>query len=116
MTKTVDRRLAFALFFVAIFVLCQVMPLTQRRQVIHCSLADYNQISEQFLTTYGAPLPVVGFHTTTDCFGNPTPNISDFYFSIEGLLVDILFAVVLGILPYFSFWLVQRFRRHNNAE
>lgn len=116
MRKFINRRLALTLFFVAVFVLCQFMPVTYRTLVLHCSLVDQNQITEQFRNSYGVPLPVVDFlTTTTNCSGNPPTNIFN-SFSIQGLLVDILFAVVLGILPYFSFWLVQRFRRRNHAE
>ena len=116
MMRKIDRRLALSLFFVAIFVLCQFMPVTYRTLVVNCSLVDPNQIIEQFRDSYGAPLPVVDIlTTTTDCSGNPPTKIFN-SFSMEGLLVDILFAVVLGILPYFSVWLVQRFRRRNNAD
>jgi hypothetical protein len=116
MMRKIDRRLALSLFFVAIFVLCQFIPVTYRTLLLNCSLVDHTQISEQFRNSYGAPLPVVDFlTTTTDCSGNPPTSIFN-SFSMEGLLVDILFAVVLGILPYFSFWLVRRFRRLNNAE
>lgn len=116
MRKFVNGRAVLTLFFVAVFVLCQFMPVTYRTLAIHCSLVDQNQTAEQFRNSYGVPLPIVDiFTTTTDCSGNPPTNIFN-SFSMVGLLVDILFGVVLGIVPYFSFWLVQRFRRRNHAE
>ncbi len=114
MRKSVNRPLALTLFFVAILVLCQFfIPQRYSTADIHCSLSDPNQKIEQIRTLYGIPLTVVGTETTPDCSGNPTTQISDF--SMQGLLGDILFVAVLGILLYWSFLRLQRFRRRNNA-
>lgn len=114
MRKIVNRPLALTSFFVAILVLCQFfIPQRYSTAIIGCSLFDPNQRIERFSTLYGIPLTVVGTETTPDCSGNSTTKISDF--SMEGLLIDILFVAVLGTLPYWSFLLLQRFRHRNNA-
>lgn len=114
MKKTVDRRLALALFIVAILVLCQFVPQKQNSKLINCSLVDSSQTAERFRTSYGLPLPVVGTYTTTNCSQEPTTQISSF--SIEGLLVDILFVIVLGALSYWFFSVWRRSRLRNIAE
>lgn len=113
MRKIVNGPLALTLFFVAILILGQFfIPARYRTAIIGCSLFDPNQRGERFRTLYGIPLTVLGTETIIDCSGNPTTQISDF--SMEGLLVDILFVVVVGVLPYLVFSLFDRFRRRNN--
>lgn len=112
MKTFVTGRLALTLFFVAVFVLCQFIPMKGTAKV-NCSLFDPGPPTTYFKTSYGVPVPII-LTLTEGCYENQTTNIVNF--SIEGLLVDILFGVVLGIIPYLSFSLLQRFRRHNNVE
>lgn len=91
------------LFFVAVFVIIQFIPMKGIPKS-PCSLSDPGAPATYFDTSYGVPLRVIV--TFTDgCYENQTTNISSF--SMEGLLVDISFIVVVGAVPYLVFLLVE---------
>lgn len=116
MRKFVNKRMALTLFFVALLLLCQFIP-KKGMAGADCnrSLVDpsANYETTYFPTYYGFPLNFVDTYTA-GCFESQTTSISSFY--IERLLVDILFIVVFGTLPYWFFSLYSRFRHRNHAE
>lgn len=112
--KFVNGRQALTLLFFAILVLCQFIPERARSFIDICNIDTYGTI-EHFSTSYGFPMPAMGTSTTIDgCSGNQTTNINGI--SADGLVVDTLFVIVLGMLPYLFSLLLHRFRRRDSTE
>lgn len=114
--KTINGRLALTLVVVVILVLFQLIP-HKGGAGADCMISlgnpsTHNPTSE-FATVYGFPLIVVETYTT-GCFESQTTHITSW--SAAGLLVDILFVVVLGTLPYWSFLLSRLKRREGQIE
>ena len=116
MRKNIDLRLTLTLFFIAILVLCQFIPVKGmagadcRKNLGEVSAEDGETY---FNTFYGFPMTAVDTYTA-DCFENRTTHISNWF--PDGVLVDVLFVGVLGTLPYWSFSLWCHFRRRSNLQ
>jgi hypothetical protein len=114
--KTINWRLALALFVVAILVLFQFIP-HKGGAGAECMMSlvnpSTNNPTSEFATVYGFPLIVVETYTS-GCFESQTTHITSW--SAAGLLVDILLIVLVGTLPYWLSVLSRRFRRHNTKE